>query len=337
MDKQQKQIDKNIFNEQSLSTLNIKELRNMARNLGVIAPTLMKKSDLISNILDTVYGKVNNANFKNSGRPSTQEVDLDKCIQKIKDKNDSKEKILNCKIDDDFNFGEFKVASPKEDFEVYDESELVTRVFVRENGKCYLKKYGFISSDDDIEISNELAKNLKLENLDVLEVAYVGNLHKIVSVNGIRLNEKIEGLCVCGENLKGGQKKFFYVSTKEKIKREIEKIVEFCNDSKIKLYVFSENSYGGENVTNGVYDDQAVGSKFYKNFYSFLELCGGSVSKNENFILVIDDISKVENYLDEFDEDISSRAKTHIENMFTKFAKLGNLIVAFRLAKSNAF
>lgn len=336
MDKHIQKIDENIYNERSLSLLNLTELRNVARTLGVGAPTLKSKTELIKSILDVVYGKVERSSGKNSGRPSKANVNIEESLKKIRDKAYSRDKALNFSYDES-DFGTIKVAAPSAAEDYFRDDELETRVISVQGDKFFMRKYGFLESADDMEIAKDVAKALKLENLDVVEVVFVEDFYRIVSINGERVSTRLDGFKIQDEVLRGGQKRFFYLSTKEKVREEILKIIDRSKVFDSKVYIFSKTEYVGENIVNVTYGDGDVGSAFYKKFYSFLEECGQSIVKNESFVLVVENMPDVERIIDDFEEDISVRVKIHIERMFTRFAKLGNLIITFRLETKKYF
>ena len=75
--KKEKKIDENLYNEKSLYLLNIKELRDLGRKIGVPAPATLKKQDLVDYILKIVYGEVDTPKRSSFGRPNVREVDME--------------------------------------------------------------------------------------------------------------------------------------------------------------------------------------------------------------------------------------------------------------------
>ena len=84
--KKEKRIDENLYNEKSLYLLNIKELRDLGRKIGVPAPATLKKQDLVDYILKIVYGEIDAPKRSSYGRPNVREVDMGQYLAKIKKK-----------------------------------------------------------------------------------------------------------------------------------------------------------------------------------------------------------------------------------------------------------
>lgn len=336
MVRQELRIDENIYNEQSLSLLNLTELRSMARALGVDAPTLLNKTELIKQILDLVYGKYEKKSHKNSGRPSKADFDLERSVQKIRERSLSRNRALRAGIGE-FDLGRAKVASPDEDINYFDTHLVETRIVKVRGSKYFISRYGFVDSADDRLLSGELAKRLQLEDMDIVEVVFEGDLFRIITKNGIKVAEDLQEFNIAGESIKGGQKKFFYLSTKEEVKREINKIIDKCAESGTKVYIFSEGDYSGRGVECVKCAEHGDSSVFYKQFHSFLEKCGQSIVNNELFVLLVEDMPQVEKIIGRLDSDIAERIKVHIQNVFTGFAKLGNMIITFRLEEMHSF
>lgn len=82
-------IDKNLeFNDVELSKLNIHELRDLAREIGVISPTLKSKGELINSILSIIYGEVNvEVRKSGAGRPVRTKTKPSKLLFKIDEEN----------------------------------------------------------------------------------------------------------------------------------------------------------------------------------------------------------------------------------------------------------
>ena len=97
--KKEKKIDENLYNEKSLYLLNIKELRDLGRKIGVPAPATLKKQDLVDYILKIVYGEIDAPKRSSFGRPNVREVDMEHYLAKIKKKNlIAKKMLLSFKI-----------------------------------------------------------------------------------------------------------------------------------------------------------------------------------------------------------------------------------------------
>ena len=103
----------NLYNERNLFLLNIRELRDIGRKLGVVSPTTMKKEVLVDSILKIIYGEVKTEVRSAYGRPSVREFDINHYLEKIKKRS---------QLSPDDVDSVFKVAS-------HEEKDLTNEVF----------------------------------------------------------------------------------------------------------------------------------------------------------------------------------------------------------------
>ncbi len=333
MDKEKsKALD--IYNEKSLNLLNIKELRDMGRKFGVPSPTTLKKEELISYILKIVYGEVVATKRNSYGRPTVREFDMDKYLKKI-EKNSivSPENVVYSQTSD---FGYLdKVASPSAGYD--DSDNIEQRVYVSEQGKCYLRKKGFVKSDDDLEIDSVYANRYALENLDMLEILFVNDDFKILTINGLKVEDKFKGLEIGGIVLKGGSKQVFRLSTKEEINTNILKLQMVSDDIGAKVFVFSKNKYTSSNTTSVVYEKEDNSSNIYKKFMCFLSECEKAVFDCKDIVVVIDQTGEIEKAVNSFELDVQARIKKHLQSEFSKILSLGNVLIVYELDESATY
>ncbi len=320
-----KDLDKSLYNEKNLSLLNIRDLRDLGRKFGIPSPTTMKKQELIDYILKVVYGEVDAPARSSVGRPSVREFDINKCISKIKRNSDVFGELKNASLED---FGTMKLASYKEDIEVAD---IETRVYYEQDGKCYLRVRQFVESADDIKINKSLAEKFKLTDFDIVEIFRADDdFFKIISVNGIKVKSNFEKIIIGGAMMRAGISRDFYLSTKEEIKEEIEKLTFSCSENNIKLILFATKKYSGEAVQCIEYSEGEESSKLYKKVMTFIGLCEKAVFEGQDFIVAFESAEDIENMLDGFDSDISERIKKYLQTILPKFASLGNISLMFR-------
>ena len=306
--KKEKRIDENLYNEKSLYLLNIKELRDLGRKIGVPAPATLKKQDLVDYILKIVYGEIDAPKRSSYGRPNVREVDMGQYLAKIKNKTDVYDEVLGASFGDFESI--FKVASPDESIKT---NEIVQRIFVEENNKFYLRVYGFVESEGDIEISEEIKKKFNLENFDIIEVILSGKSFKIVSINGKVVNQKNT---LENENL--GKQQVFHYSTKEEISKEI---LNFLKENKdLKTIVLSREDYSSNCDTMVKIDETQDHCLNYKQFMSFVTLCEKFVFEGETFAIVTDESDFIEKTIESLDEEVSNRTKNislrKLKNLF---------------------
>lgn len=317
----EKKIDENLYNEKSLYLLNIRELRDLGRKIGVPAPATLKKHDLIDYILKIVYGQVD-APIRNSfGRPNVREVDINGYLEKIRRKSDVYDEVLSASFDDIDTI--FKVASPDESSQT---GVVEQRIFVEEENKYYLREYAFVKSEKDSEVSTEIKDKYNLENFDVVEIISSGKSFKIVSINGKVINDTKK----LSED-KFGKKQVFHYSTKEEIKNDIESQIQLALDEKAKVVVFSEQDYSKFDKTYVNVDKTQTTEKAYKQFMSFVNLCEKFVYDGENLVIITDESDYIESVINSFDSEVSSRIKKHLQTRINDFLALGNALLVYKL------
>lgn len=314
-------IDRNLYNEQNLYLLNIKELRDIGRKVGVPAPATLKKDALIKYILQIVYGEIEPPLRNSYGRPNVREVDVNKYMEKILRKADVHDVVLGASFDDMANV--FKVASP-------DESSLTNKVeqkiFVEDEGKRYLREFAFVASENDVEISKDLQNKYGFENFDVVEIISSGKSIKVVSVNGKIINDSQK---LNEDNF--GKKQVFHYNTKEKINEEMSKQIEKALEKNAKVVVYSEGDYSGKDVNFVKPDKTQPAEKSYKHFMSLVNLCEKFVYDGENIVVITDQSEFVESVFESFDKEVTSRIKKHLQSRIDEYLGLGNALLVYKL------
>jgi len=167
----------NLYTRESLLDLGIYDLRELGRDVGVVSPTTLKKEQLVDAILSVIYGEAPKRNVgKGRGRPSRNKnkpcqlfVDL---VNKIE------EPILNINfVDADYSFDEYEsqfmgaVASSKNEYSADKDgsvSVLTGVVNISEQG-AQLKKFKFVDSHEDVNLSNKIVQQYDLKDNDVVE------------------------------------------------------------------------------------------------------------------------------------------------------------------------
>ena len=78
------------FTEQDLQKLNIHELRELAREIGLASPTVLKKEEIINKILGVIYGTSEKPQIKSlSGRPAKEKVKPSRILYELETKDDN--------------------------------------------------------------------------------------------------------------------------------------------------------------------------------------------------------------------------------------------------------
>lgn len=319
--KTEKKIDENLYNERALYLLNIKELRDLGRKIGVPAPATLKKQDLVDYILKIVYGEVDAPKRNSFGRPNVREVDMNQYLAKIMKKSDINDELISASFGDVDSI--FKVASPDESSKMKDVEQ---RIFVADNGKFFLRKFAFVESESDIEISNQTKERFGLEDFDVVEVIASGKSFKIISINGQSIKNITK---LKNENI--GKEQVFHLSTKEEINNEIIKQIKKSKEEDITAIVFSTNDYSSFGAESILADKTKSATQAYKQFMSMISVCGKYLFEGDNIVVITDELNFVEDIFNAVDEDVASRTKKHLQERLNDFLALGNAVLVYQL------
>ena len=316
--KNDKRIDENLYNEKSLYLLNIKELRDLGRKIGVPAPATLRKQDLVDYILKIVYGEVDAPKRSSYGRPNVRDVDMNQYLTKIMKKTDVYDEVLGASFEDIESI--FRVASPDESSKI---NNVEQKTFVEQEGRYYLREFAFVESDKDNEITKEQKEKYGLENFDIVEVITSGKSVKIISING-----KVVNQITNKDNENIGKKQVFHFSTKEEIKEEILQQIE--NNKDLKVIVYSEEDYSLDGVEYIKTDKDQKNDIAYKQFMSFVNLCEKYVFEGENIIVITDESKFIESVVESLDEEVSNRIKKHLQARIEDLLALGNALLVFK-------
>ena len=317
-------IDKNLYNEKSLYLLNIRQLRDIGRKIGVPAPATLKKQQLVDYILKIVYGEIEPPKRNSCGRPNVRDVNIDEYMAKIAKKTDVNGELISASFDD---LGIFKVAS-------HDDNRVINgikqKVFVEENKKYYLREHAFVPSKDDIEVPLEIQKKYNLTAFDVLEIVSSGKLFKIISINGNKVKDEKQAKKL--KKLKIGEKQVFHLRTKEEVNLEIINTIKESLNAGLKVVVLSGKTYvDDKNVQYLIVDQNQNNSQKYKKINEFISVCEKFVYNGENIVVVTDKSDLVEGVIDSFESDVSLRIKKHLQNKIDELLDLGNVLAIFKL------
>jgi len=329
--------DASIYNENSLNLLNIRELRALGRNVGVSAPASKKKNELIQGILDIVYGKVKSTAKTSMGRPAN-DLDLKKSIDKIKKNNQNISEVFNYTSTESYDLGNFSsfdsgiklaIAEPSMDYKLGNNIE--TRTFFKDNGKYYLKVKGFVSSDRDIEVLESIKLKYGLEDFDVVEVVLIDNYYKIYSINGIKAKNRISKIYVDGKFIEWGRSQDFYLSTKEELTNNIEKLANDCITNNLKLIILAKEEYNYEKSATIKYALEENESQIYKKLMMFIYECEKSIYEGDDLVIVVESLNEIEEKISKLDFDIFERTKKYFHDVITKIVDIGNIYLKFNI------
>ena len=324
MDKSYKGLDAetNLYSEKNLFLLNIKELRDIGRKLGVSSPTTMKKEELVDYILKIIYGEVTTEVRSASGRPNVREFDINHYVEKIKRKSNI--------TPDDVN-SVFMVA---EHTEKELTSEVKQRIFVEDDGKFFIRERGFVASKTDIEVTSDIVKKYGLENFDVVEVIVDEEVFKIISINGEVVNDLDSTIKQVG---KAGQKQVFHLRTKEEIDKEFKKLEKECEENGVYFMAFSSKEYNGKNTYSVVTEEGEAFSKVYKKLITFADACEKCVFENKNILVAVSETNTILDAIESFGEESSTRIKKHLQQKIESLLKLGNALNIYNIENEGKY
>lgn len=187
-------MDKNKFSREVLLEMNLLELRDLARELGVPSPTVLKKNELVEKTLAVINGDAEPAEKSKRGRPPKPISKIGKLVEVIKGDNNMMETQT-------FE-PEQKVKSVAPKFEeepsleLDDTTEREGVLEIHNDGFGFLRVVNYEPGEKDAYISNPQIKKFQLKRGDLVKgrVKSVRDnrydaVIKIVSVNGIPVEE----------------------------------------------------------------------------------------------------------------------------------------------------
>ncbi len=190
-------MNKSNLSREVLINMNLLELRDLARELGVHSPTVLKKEELVDKTLAVLNGEAEPTEKSKRGRPPKPITDIKSLVGVLNDKP-SEESETETEDNRPINQG-FRIKSriPKfdeENGEGVSEREGVLEI--HNDGYGFLRVNNYESGEKDAYISNAQIKKFSLRRGDLVK----GNVKsvrdnrydaviKIISVNGIQADD----------------------------------------------------------------------------------------------------------------------------------------------------
>jgi transcription termination factor Rho len=180
-----------------LNNMNLLELRELARTLGVSSPTILKKEELIKQTLGVINGEIEPGKKSKRGRPPKQIKGVDHVLKAIKGEDEVETPLPSpaTVVGVRDNPPKFDVDSEPETPAEKEEEELPEREGVLEihnDGYGFLRADNYEPGENDVYISNPQIKKFGLKRGDMIrgKVKSVTNnrydaVVKIVAVNGV--------------------------------------------------------------------------------------------------------------------------------------------------------
>ncbi len=204
------------WDESTLLSLRIHELRDLARKIGVQSPTSKKKEELVSQAMQILNGE--SAPYKalnKKGRPNKSDTQVNTLMEFFMPDNVELKSSLTYKTNQ-FDVSYF-ASMPEIQYDVENNPKAEGYVEVTSNGIGIIRVNGFETSDDDIFIHEMIISKNNLKTGDYVE-AYVKRIIpqrpravvKIISVNKeVETGEKFDTVTVnnkvyaCGDCVLG--------------------------------------------------------------------------------------------------------------------------------------
>ena len=187
-------MDKNKFSREVLMEMNLLELRDLARELGVPSPTVLKKNELVEKTLAVINGEVEPAEKSKRGRPPKPISKIEKLVEAIKGDSEGMEPQP---VEP-----EQKVRSVTPKFEEQNHIDLEGTaeregvLEIHSDGFGFLRVENYEPGEKDAYVSNPQIKKFQLKKGDLIKgrVKSVRDnrydaVIKIISVNGIPVEE----------------------------------------------------------------------------------------------------------------------------------------------------
>ncbi len=177
------------WDESTLSSLRIHELRDLARKIGVQSPTSKKKEELVSQAMQILNGESEPYKALNKkGRPNKSETQVNTLMEFFMPEDVELESSVTYKTNQ-FDFS-YYVGMPEIQYDVESNPKAEGYVEITANGVGIVRVNGFETSEDDIFIHEMIVSKNDLKTGDYVE-AYVKRIIpqrpravvKIISVN----------------------------------------------------------------------------------------------------------------------------------------------------------
>lgn len=175
------------WDESTLSSLRIHELRDLARKIGVKCPTALKKEELISQSMQILNGETEPYKAKDKkGRPNKSDSQMNALMEFFMPESVDFNSDINY-VDDQFSFA---VEMPPVEYNATDNELVEGLVEITANGVGILRVNGFETSPEDVFVHEMFLKGSKIKSGDYVK-AYAKTIvmgrpravTKVISVN----------------------------------------------------------------------------------------------------------------------------------------------------------
>lgn len=291
---------------------NIKELRNMARNIGVVSPTSKSKEKLIEEMMDIIEGRVIPEYVNsNRGRPAkniiNQEIEYNNSIN-------------------NFKFS-YKVASPTVKYNVDMVDNLLSGTICKEETGYYLRRLKFLKSVTDIKIDDDFVNKYKLNDGDFVEYIKNDNEIAILKVNNAEILTEIDDIDI--ENIQKTAKSAIFAKNKSEILYILEKL---SQENKILVFSNQNIPFNGKNVL--IINNFQQNKDNSINFISSLNFATSLQNSQDFDYIVFDRADEILDNLNQLEINLKNQYMAEIKSLTSAITKNKSKLV-FVFKKDN--
>lgn len=283
------------WDESTLSSLRIHELRDLARKIGVKCPTALKKEDLINRSMQILNGETEPYKAKDGkGRPSKSESQINTLMGFFMPDKISFDDTINF-ASDDFDFA---VEMPQVEYNAIENEVVEGLLEITSNGIGVLRVNNYETSENDVFVHDVFISSNKLKSGDYVKayakVVVNGRpraVTKIISVNPDLISlPKQPSVTVANFNLKCGSNALV-VSNVNKTDKIIDSLKGLKNT--VNFYVSAYEKQPVENTENTTFVCVNPYKRF-KDVYCAFNMAFNRakvLSKQSSVVLVINKVS----------------------------------------------
>ena len=340
--------EKDIKQELKVKELGIFELRGLAREIGIPSPTTRKREELISLILEKFKsGIALDTQGKRKGRPFKKLASIDDIVNSMTTDKPSKDQVLTFE-----NIMTFAQEMPTFLTEQNEEESVELEAIVRKDKDRFKANDGerwiFFKEDD------ENYKKLRQGDKVLVEATSMGqsnqyNANQILKINDVYAKDYIpkeyhsskivlskEKLEIANITLAVGKRNAVMLKQDLYENDNFEKMVEFCQNNKIKMVVLGVNTsfedqllfenLDFENFTTKYGTDDSVNFNMIINAITHVD---NLISNGENVLFCVLDIMEIIRLADRCFVYKEEKAQ-HAKNTMTILYKIMELGVAYQ-------
>jgi transcription termination factor Rho len=147
---------------EKLETLNIHELRDVAREIGVPAPTKLKQAELVQSTLDVLENRIPPSKPSKRGKPAKSNININELLQWIFDGQPQEVRQDNVELMEE----QPKAEQPQQKENIFDDKDATGILEIMPDGYGFLRMENYSNSLADIYVPPQQIKRLSLHTGD---------------------------------------------------------------------------------------------------------------------------------------------------------------------------